>query len=290
MVGRGVLAGDMKIVVPMLVGLVLLVVCDRLWSDEPNGIKHVLGKLPYRLAMTCAIGGMICCVVLVAAPIASSVTAGLWRHRPGHCVANLQADLESAVPEVDPIVNKRIAMTISGPSVSFGISIMGSQRPSLCVGIAAVGILSMKHRDYSTNCPPPERRDEATAARFRFASPRSQVEKDRASQGRSTRCRPSLGSSWYDLSVMAMPASQRPTTLDEALVQLKRDPGHPVQANIGELEIELRVIAKTPDADQGGPYDSLLASAGTAEAFADDVARHKRSHLADIYAPKRKDR
>jgi hypothetical protein len=89
---------------------------------------------------------------------------------------------------------------------------------------------------------------------------------------------------------MATPASQRPTTLDEALVQLRRDPGRPVQANIGELEIELRVIAKTIDADQGGPYDSLLASAGTAEAFADDVARHKRAHLADIYAPKRNDR
>ena len=89
---------------------------------------------------------------------------------------------------------------------------------------------------------------------------------------------------------MATPENQRPTTLDEALVQLRRDPGHPVQANIGELEIELRVIAKTTDADRGGPYDSLLASAGTAEAFADDVARHKRAHLADIYAPKRNDR
>jgi hypothetical protein len=89
---------------------------------------------------------------------------------------------------------------------------------------------------------------------------------------------------------VATPAHQKPTTLDEALVQLKRDPEHPVQANIGELEIELRVIGKTADAGQGGPYDSLLASAGTAEALGDDIARHKRAHLADVYAPKRNGR
>lgn len=96
--------------------------------------------------------------------------------------------------------------------------------------------------------------------------------------------------SWYPLFAVATPAQQRPTTLDEALVQLKRDPEHPVQASIGELEIELRVIGKTADAGQGGPYDSLLASAGTAEALGDDVARHKRAHLAEIYAPKRNGR
>ncbi len=77
---------------------------------------------------------------------------------------------------------------------------------------------------------------------------------------------------------MATPAHQKPTTLDEALVQLRRDPEHPVQANIGELEIELRVIGKTAaDAGQGGPYDSLLASAGTAEALGEDIARHSES-------------
>ena len=63
-----------------------------------------------------------------------------------------------------------------------------------------------------------------------------------------------------------------------------------VQANIGELEIELRVIGKTADAGQGGPYDSLLASAGTAEALGEDIARNKRAHLADVYAPKRNGR
>lgn len=92
---------------------------------------------------------------------------------------------------------------------------------------------------------------------------------------------------WYPLNAVAAPAQQRPTTLDEALVQLRRDPEHPVQANVGELEIELRVIGRTRDAGQGGPYDSLLASAGTAEALGEDIARHKRAHLADVYAPKR---
>jgi hypothetical protein len=85
---------------------------------------------------------------------------------------------------------------------------------------------------------------------------------------------------------VATPAHQEPTTLDEALVRLKRNPEHPVQANVGELEIELRVIGKTADTGQGGPYDSLLASAGTAEALGDDIARHKWAHLADVYAPK----
>ena len=96
--------------------------------------------------------------------------------------------------------------------------------------------------------------------------------------------------SWYSLIAVATPAHQRPTTLDEALVQLRRDPEHPVQASIGELEIELRVIGKTGDAGQGGPYDSLLASAGPTEASGDDIARHKHAHLAEIYAPKRNGR
>ena len=89
---------------------------------------------------------------------------------------------------------------------------------------------------------------------------------------------------------MATPAHQRPTTLDEALVQLRRDPEHPVHASIGDLEVELRVIGKPAGNSQGGPYDSLLASAGMAEALGNDVARNKRDHLADIYAPKRNGR
>jgi len=92
------------------------------------------------------------------------------------------------------------------------------------------------------------------------------------------------------LIAVATRPHQRPTTLDEALVQLRRDPEHPVQASIGELEIELRVIGKTADAAQGGPYDSLLASAGTAEALGEDIARNEQDHLVDVYAPKRNGR
>lgn len=73
-------------------------------------------------------------------------------------------------------------------------------------------------------------------------------------------------------------------------MQLRRDPEHPVQASIGELEIDLRLIGKTKDATEGRIYDSLLAAAGTAEALGDDVARHKRAHLAEIYSPKRNGR
>ena len=81
---------------------------------------------------------------------------------------------------------------------------------------------------------------------------------------------------------MATPGHQGPTTLDDAIIQLRRDPEQPVQASIGEFVIELRVIGKTADSGQGGPYDSLLASAGTAEALGEDIARHKRAHLADV--------
>jgi hypothetical protein len=94
----------------------------------------------------------------------------------------------------------------------------------------------------------------------------------------------------YPLVPVAAPAQQRPTTLDEALEQLRRNPEQPVQASIGELEIELRVIGRTKDLGQGGTYDSLLASAGTAEALGDDVGRRKQAHLAEIYAPKRNGR
>jgi hypothetical protein len=41
---------------------------------------------------------------------------------------------------------------------------------------------------------------------------------------------------------VATPEKQRPTTLDEALAQLKRDPDHPVRARVGDLDVELRVV------------------------------------------------
>ncbi len=39
-----------------------------------------------------------------------------------------------------------------------------------------------------------------------------------------------------------------------------------------------------------GPYASLLRMAGSAHSLFPDVARHKNSHLADVYAAKRGDR
>jgi hypothetical protein len=43
-------------------------------------------------------------------------------------------------------------------------------------------------------------------------------------------------------------------------------------------------------APANGPYASLLASAGSAESLADDVASNKDKHLADIYTPNRSGR
>jgi len=37
-----------------------------------------------------------------------------------------------------------------------------------------------------------------------------------------------------------------PTTLDEALAQLRTDPSHPVQVEVDGLTVELRVVAKPP--------------------------------------------
>lgn len=88
-------------------------------------------------------------------------------------------------------------------------------------------------------------------------------------------------------SIVATPSKQRPATLDEALAQLKHDPKSPVQARVGELDVELRVIGEASQAKERGPYSSLLNSAGSAESLAPDVARNKHEHLAEIYAPKR---
>lgn len=47
-------------------------------------------------------------VVLAIVVVWLMFTAGsfLWKHRPGHCVANLQDDLDEAIPEDDPVVEK----------------------------------------------------------------------------------------------------------------------------------------------------------------------------------------
>jgi hypothetical protein len=86
---------------------------------------------------------------------------------------------------------------------------------------------------------------------------------------------------------VATPEKQRPTTLDEAVIQLKRDPSSPVRARVGELDVELRVVGDSSQKSDGGPYSSLLNSAGSAESLAPDVSRNKHGHLSDIYASKR---
>lgn len=41
---------------------------------------------------------------------------------------------------------------------------------------------------------------------------------------------------------MARPEKEIPTTLEEAVAQLRRDPGHAVHAQVEGLEVELRVV------------------------------------------------
>jgi hypothetical protein len=59
---------------------------------------------------------------------------------------------------------------------------------------------------------------------------------------------------------VATPESLRPATLDEALAQLKRDPSRPVRARIGELDVEMRVIAGGVQGQPG--LGDLMAAAG----------------------------
>lgn len=41
---------------------------------------------------------------------------------------------------------------------------------------------------------------------------------------------------------MARPEKHLRRTLEEALAELKRDPSHPVQARVDDLQVELRVV------------------------------------------------
>lgn len=61
-------------------------------------------------------------------------------------------------------------------------------------------------------------------------------------------------------TVVATPEKQRPTTLDEAVVQLKLDPKHPVRARVGELDLELRVVSGGAQAQ--ARLGDLMAAAG----------------------------
>ncbi len=54
----------------------------------------------------------------------------------------------------------------------------------------------------------------------------------------------STAGSWYVRIHSGHSLQQKPATLDEALAQLKHDPKSPVQARVGELDVELRVIGE----------------------------------------------
>lgn len=51
-------------------------------------------------------------------------------------------------------------------------------------------------------------------------------------------------------SPMATPQTKIPTTLEEALARLKRDPIHPVRAHVDDLDVELRAV---PSRRREGP-------------------------------------
>jgi hypothetical protein len=59
---------------------------------------------------------------------------------------------------------------------------------------------------------------------------------------------------------MATPETRRQTTLDEAVAQLERDPRHPVRARVGELDLEIRVVVGSGQAQAG--LGDLMAAAG----------------------------
>jgi hypothetical protein len=62
---------------------------------------------------------------------------------------------------------------------------------------------------------------------------------------------------------VAIPEKQRPTTLEEAVAQLKRDPAHPIRLVVDGMEIELRRPAEPGvipgPADQSNLGDRMAA-------------------------------
>lgn len=76
---------------------------------------------------------------------------------------------------------------------------------------------------------------------------------------------------------MATPKEKRPTSLEEAVAQLKRDSSHSVRVNVEDLEVELRVVGSESDSKQGiamsaGGWGDLI----DCEAFERDV--YERRH------------
>lgn len=77
---------------------------------------------------------------------------------------------------------------------------------------------------------------------------------------------------------MARPEKQRPSSLDEAVAALKRDPTNPVRAEVENLEVELRVVGKQQPTRRRG---SRMAALGPWEGITtDDLMRILREGRA----------
>jgi hypothetical protein len=59
---------------------------------------------------------------------------------------------------------------------------------------------------------------------------------------------------------MARPAKDIPTSLEEALAKLKRDPANAVHARIDGMDVELRAVRASPSTDE--KLGDWMASAG----------------------------
>ena len=59
---------------------------------------------------------------------------------------------------------------------------------------------------------------------------------------------------------MARPAKDIPTSLEEALAKLKRDPANAVHARIDGMDVELRAVPPSPSTDE--KLGDWMASAG----------------------------
>jgi hypothetical protein len=62
------------------------------------------------------------------------------------------------------------------------------------------------------------------------------------------------------LMSMARPAKHIPTSLEEALAELKRDPANAVHARIDGMDVELRAVPPSPSTDE--KLGDWMASAG----------------------------
>lgn len=72
----------------------------------------------------------------------------------------------------------------------------------------------------------------------------------------------------YEATQMARPEKHIPTSLDEALAELKRDPANVVHARVEGMEVELRVVS--PSLPAGTGLGDWMASAGPWQGESED--------------------